>query len=108
MELNRKKNKLCPIHEASKVIGDTWNILIIRALLSGKRRFCEIEESIEAITSSALSDRLKKLQDAGLITRKQYVCIPPKVEYSLTKEGKSLKVLISEIEKFAEKRKHLQ
>lgn len=96
-------NKLCPMSEASKLIGDFWNILIVRELLSGCKRFNELQEKVEHITNSTLSDRLKNLVDEGIIERKQYECIPPKVEYTLTEKGRGLKEVIDTIEQYSKK-----
>ncbi len=93
----------CPIQAATKIIGDFWSILIIRQLLKEPRRFNELQESIESITNSTLSDRLKKLAVAGIIERKQFESIPPHVEYTLTKKGLNLGPLVRDIETFAEK-----
>jgi DNA-binding HxlR family transcriptional regulator len=93
----------CPIAEASKIVGDFWNILIVRELLTGCKRFGELQEGIQDITNSTLSDRLKNLVEAGVIERKQFDCIPPKVEYSLTAKGLALKNLLLEIEYFGKK-----
>jgi DNA-binding HxlR family transcriptional regulator len=95
-----QNNKYCPIAEASKIVGDFWNILIIRELLKGCQRFNVLISTIDGITNSTLSDRLKNLVEAGIVERKQYESIPPKVEYSLTEKGRGLKALLDEIERF--------
>jgi DNA-binding HxlR family transcriptional regulator len=95
--------KYCPVSHTTRIIGDFWSILIVRELLSGCKRFNQLQEIIDDLTSSTLSDRLKKLTDAGIIERKQYESIPPKVEYSLTDKGRDLSGLIREIETFSEK-----
>ena len=97
---NYENSKNCPIAEASRLIGDFWNILIIRELLKGCLRFNELKETVEGITNSTLSDRLKNLVAEDIVERKQYESIPPKVEYSLTTKGKKLQTLIAELEKF--------
>jgi DNA-binding HxlR family transcriptional regulator len=66
-------------------------------------RFNQLQEQIENITSSTLSDRLKKLNIQKIVKREQYQCIPPKVEYSLTKKGKDLKNIVEAIGKFGKK-----
>lgn len=93
-------NKVCHIAEASRLVGDFWNILIIRELLKGCMRFNQLQESVEGITNSTLSERLKRLVDEGIITRKQHNSIPPKVEYSLTEKGKAFRDIVVQIEKF--------
>lgn len=95
------KDKSCPISDTTRVIGDFWIILIVRQLLTGPKRFNELEEAISDITPTTLSDRLKRLVESNLVGRHQYQCIPPKVEYTLTAQGEKLKGLIDEIEKFS-------
>jgi DNA-binding HxlR family transcriptional regulator len=96
-------SKNCPMGEATKIVGDHWNIFIIRELLSGCKRFNEIADKIEDITNSTLSDRLKSLTEAGFVTRVQHDSFPPKVIYTLTERGQNLAPVIAELEKFAEK-----
>jgi DNA-binding HxlR family transcriptional regulator len=101
---NSKTEKYCPISAATKIVGDFWNILIIRELIQDeKRRFGELERQIDSISSTMLSNRLKSLTEAGIISRKQYSSIPPKVEYSLTEKGRDLEEIVTEIENYAEK-----
>src|SRR5688572_24096954 len=95
--------KDCPMSYTTRIIGDFWSIFIVRELLSGCKRFNQLQEIIEGLTSSTLSDRLKKLCEAGIIERKQYESIPPKVEYTLTEKGRDLAGLVKEIERFSEK-----
>lgn len=71
--------------------------------MDGCKRFNQIQEEIAGISSTTLSDRLKKLCEAGFVERKQYESIPPKVEYTLSKKGHDLEDLIDEIEKFGNK-----
>jgi DNA-binding HxlR family transcriptional regulator len=101
--MEKHDEKYCPIGAAIKIIGDEWSIFIIRELLSGPKRFNEIQEIIDGITSSTLSDRLKKLAKNKIIKRQQYQCIPPKVEYSLTDKGQDLEKIVLEIRNFGEK-----
>lgn len=94
------EEKYCPIIKPTKLIGDAWTILIVKSLLEGSKRFNQIKEEIPEITSRTLSARLKFLCENGLIVRKQYEEIPPKVEYNLTVMGRGLKDIIQAIEKF--------
>lgn len=102
-ENKENKKEFCAMSEASKIIGDFWNLVIINTLVDGCKRFNEIQEEIGDITNSTLSDRLKKLVDQDIIIRNQYQCIPPKVEYSLTEKGKGLEQVVKSIEKYGEK-----
>lgn len=96
-------SEYCPIAAASQVVGDFWNLLIIRELLKGCMRFNELQERIADITNSTLSDRLKFLAAEGIVERKQFDSIPPKVEYSLSEKGQALQPLVTEIQKFGNK-----
>lgn len=98
----KTKEIICPVAETSKVIGDHWNIVIIKELLTGAKRFSELKASLDNITSSTLSDKLKFLSENQIIIRKQFKCIPPKVEYSLTQKGLDFKKIIKEIERFGQ------
>lgn len=100
---NQFMAEYCPIQAATKIFGDFWSILIIRELLVGPKRFNEIQDAIEGITSTTLSARLKKLTEAGILERKQFESIPPKVEYRLTKKGLDLGPFVNSIEEFASK-----
>jgi DNA-binding HxlR family transcriptional regulator len=92
--------KYCPIIRPTKLVGDTWTLLIIKSLLPGSKRFNQIREEIPEITSRTLSQRLKFLCEQGLLSRKQYPEIPPKVEYTLTKMGEALEPIIVAVENF--------
>lgn len=91
----------CPLAQAIRVVGDTWTLLIVRALISGKKRFCELEKIVPEVNTRTLTERLKRMVDEGIIDRHQFMEIPPRVEYSLTEKGKSLKNIINEIEIYA-------
>lgn len=80
----------CPIEKTLGMIGKKWVILILRDLLGGTRRFSDLLQSLNGISPKTLSERLKDLEEDGLVTRKPYPEIPPRVEYSLTNKGRSL------------------
>ena len=80
----------CPIACSLDVIGDRWTLLVIRDLLRGKARFGEFLTSSESIPTNILTDRLKRLEEAGLVTTVRYSERPPRVEYRLTEEGREL------------------
>jgi DNA-binding HxlR family transcriptional regulator len=82
----------CPIEVTVKLIGDKWKVLIMRnLLLLGTQRFAELNKGINGISEKMLTQQLRKLEADGLISRKVYAEVPPKVEYSLTDFGLSLK-----------------
>lgn len=84
----------CPIERTLNVIGKKWTILILRDLLKGTKRFNELLGSLEGISPKTLSERLKDLEDSGVIRREVYPEIPPRVEYSLTAKGRSLNKIL--------------
>lgn len=81
------------------MISDRWKVLIIRDLMVGTKRFGELKKSIGAITQKVLTTNLRQMETAGLLTRKVYAEVPPKVEYTLTETGYSLEsVLMAMVE----------
>lgn len=76
------------------LIGEKWKVLIIRDLLTGTKRFGELRKSVTGITQKVLTSNLRKMESAGLVKRKVYAEVPPRVEYSLTKTGLSLKPIL--------------
>jgi DNA-binding HxlR family transcriptional regulator len=79
----------CPVARAVRSLDGKWTLLIIRDLLGGTRRFGELRTSLGGISSKTLTDRLRDLAEAGLVTRTMYSEIPPRVEYALTDRGRA-------------------
>ena len=95
--MNKKQNKelpSCPVELTVGLIGDKWKILIIRDLLTGTKRFGELKKSLTNITQKVLTTKLREMEASGLVKRKVYPEIPPRVEYSLTETGLSLKPIL--------------
>ena len=84
----------CPVETTLLLISDKWKVLIIRDLLPGKKRFSELKKSIGTISQKVLTSNLRAMEESGLISRKVYPEVPPKVEYSLTELGYSLKPIL--------------
>ena len=84
----------CEVESTLKVIGGRWKVLIIRELIEGVKRFGELQRSLNGITQKMLSQQLRELEENGIIHREVYPQIPPKVEYSLTLLGESLKPIL--------------
>lgn len=84
----------CPVEITMGLIGDKWKILIIRDLLTGTKRFGELKKSLGSITQKVLTNNLRQMEQSGLLNRTVYAEVPPKVEYSLTKTGWSLKPIL--------------
>ncbi|MBU3101179.1 MULTISPECIES: winged helix-turn-helix transcriptional regulator [Clostridium] len=98
------KFHLCPRFEAAfQILGKRWTGLIIRSLLSGSKRFSELQEIIPALSSRVLTERFKELEELGIVTRSVYPEMPVRIEYGLTQKGKDLEKTMDEIQKWAEK-----
>jgi DNA-binding HxlR family transcriptional regulator len=93
--------KSCPIARAAKIFGDHWTLLILRDLEGGCRRFRALELST-GMSPGVLSGRLRSLEAAGVITRRQYAEIPPRVEYTLTEKGRAALPLIDQLRAYGE------
>ena len=84
----------CPVEITMGLIGEKWKVLIIRDLLTGTKRFGELKKSVKGITQKVLTENLRQMENSGLISRKVYAEVPPRVEYSLTETGWSLKPIL--------------
>ena len=89
-----KKIPDCPVEMTLQLIGDKWKVLIIRDLLTGTKRFSELMRSVSGITQKVLTSHLRNMEADGLLTRKVYPEVPPKVEYTLTETGYSPKPIL--------------
>lgn len=94
---------ICPVREILTRIGDKWSVLVIALLGDGARRFSELRRSIEGISQRMLTLTLKGLERDGLVTRTAYPTIPPRVEYELTKVGRTLLKAVTPLHLWAEK-----
>ena len=84
----------CPVEVTLMLISDRWKVLILRDLLSGTKRFGELKKSIGSISQKVLTSNLRFMEEDGLLTRKVYAEVPPRVEYTLTELGKSLRPIL--------------
>lgn len=84
----------CPVETTLMLIGDKWKVLILRDLLPGTKRFGELKKSIGNVTQKVLTAQLRDMEEKGLVIRHVYAEVPPKVEYSLTELGRSLKPIL--------------
>ena len=85
----------CPVETTLMLIGDKWKVLILRDLMEGTKRFGELKKSIGTVSQKVLTAQLRDMEDKGLLTRKVYAEVPPRVEYTLTKTGESLRPVIA-------------
>ena len=90
----------CPVRKTAEIIDGKWVTLIIRDLISGKKRYSELLKSLGGVSPKILSARLKYLEEKKIITRKLYPTVPPKTEYQLTKLGLGLKEVVMAMDKF--------
>jgi DNA-binding HxlR family transcriptional regulator len=81
----------------AEIISGKWTLLLIRDLAEGSCRFCELERSLEGISPRTLSLRLRALEDEGIVERRTYPEVPPRVEYALTEKGRELVPLIEDM-----------
>ncbi len=103
----KKKNELsiCPVEVTLSLISDRWKVLIIRDLLKGAKRFGELKKSIGNVSQKVLTSNLRSMEEDGLVIRKVYAEVPPRVEYSLTKTGLSLKSVLTSLADWGNKYK---
>ncbi len=95
----------CPVETTLMLIGDKWKVLILRDLLLGTKRFGELKKSIGNVSQKVLTAQLRDMEGSGLVNRKVYAEVPPRVEYSLTELGKSLKPILDSMWNWGEEYK---
>ena len=102
-----EKNPLpaCPVETTLTLISDRWKVLILRDLMAGTRRFGELKKSIGRVTQKVLTANLRDMEEKGLLTRKVYAEVPPRVEYTLTDLGYSLKPILDAMQTWGERYK---
>ena len=87
-------NSDCPVCRTADIVCGKWTLLVIRDLADGRARFCELERSLEGISPRTLSLRLRALEEEGIVTRRTFPEVPPRVEYDLTEKGRALVPII--------------
>ena len=84
----------CPVERTLGVIGGRWKVLILRELFLGVKRFGQLHRALQGITQKMLTQQMREMEEDGIVHREVYLQVPPKVEYSLTPLGESLKPII--------------
>ena len=84
----------CPVETTLTLIGDKWKVLILRDLMAGTKRFGELRRSVGGVSQKVLTAQLRAMEESGLVHREVYAEVPPRVEYSLTELGRSLKPIL--------------
>ena len=94
MSTAAKELPACPVETTLTLICDKWKVLILRDLMPGAKRFGELKKSIGTVSQKVLTAQLRQMEESGLLTRKVYPEVPPRVEYTLTELGYSLKPIL--------------
>lgn len=92
--MENRELPICPVETTLMLISDRWKVLILRDLLTGTKRFGELKKSLTGISQKVLTANLRDMEANGLLTRKAYAEVPPRVEYTLTDTGESLKPIL--------------
>ena len=95
----------CPVETTLTLISDKWKVLIIRDLLPGTKRFGELKKSIGSVSQKVLTSQLRQMEESGLLTRTVYPEVPPRVEYTLTELGYSLRPVLEALRDWGEEYK---
>lgn len=98
--LTKEKMPACPVATTVQLIGSKWKLLILRNLLARPWRFNELRKSLEGISQKVLTDSLRSMEEDGLVTRTVYPEVPPRVEYSLSPLGESMRPIIQAMEQW--------
>jgi DNA-binding HxlR family transcriptional regulator len=99
---NQIKEMTCPIARTAQIIGGKWTILIIRDLSTGVKRFNQLEHSLRGISPKTLSERLRSLEEEGILNRQTFAEVPPRVEYLLTEKGRDLMPVIDSMRNYGQ------
>ena len=94
-------NSDCPVCRTAEIVCGKWTLLVIRDLADGRSRFCELERSLAGISPRTLSLRLRALEEEGIVERRTYPEVPPRVEYELTPLGRSLLSVVLDLAAWA-------
>ena len=100
---SHQENVVCPVARTAEIVAGKWTLLIIRDLATGTKRFSELECLLHGISPKTLSERLSTLEAEGVLRRKMYAEVPPKVEYSLTEKGRDLVAVVESMREFGKR-----
>jgi len=95
-------DEACPVARTARLIEGKWTTRIVRDLLTGKKRYSELQRSLVGISPKVLAERLRFLEDEGLIEKTVYPVVPPHTEYRLTQRGLKLRAIIAAMARFGE------
>ena len=97
---DKKELPVCPVEATLTLISDRWKVLILRDLMPGTKRFGELKKSIGHVSQKVLTSNLRDMEENGLLTREVFAEVPPRVEYTLTELGYSLKPILDAMEQW--------
>ena len=97
-----KELPACPVETTLTLISDKWKVLILRDLMTGTKRFGELKRSVGNVSQKVLTAQLREMEQSGLLTRTVYPEVPPRVEYTLTDLGRSLKPILDAMRNWGE------
>lgn len=92
----------CPVETTLTLISDKWKVLILRDLMPGTKRFGELKKSVGNVSQKVLTSQLREMEQSGLLIRTVYPEVPPRVEYTLTDLGRSLKPILDTMQSWGE------
>ena len=93
-------NSDCPVCRTADIVCGKWTLLVIRDLADRRSRFCELERSLAGISPRTLSLRLRALEEEGIVARRTFPEVPPRVEYTLTEKGRALVPIIESMRSY--------
>jgi DNA-binding HxlR family transcriptional regulator len=93
----------CPVCRTAEIVCGKWTLLIIRDLADGRSRFCELERSLAGISPRTLSLRLRALEEEGIVARRTFPEVPPRVEYALTEKGRALVPIVEDMRSYGKR-----
>ena len=97
------ENEGCPVETTIALLGSKWKLLILRELFRGTKRFGELSRGVPGISQKMLTQQLRQMEEDNLIQRKVYAEVPPRVEYSLSEVGRSLRPILDAMHKWGAK-----
>ena len=101
-KLTKTELPACPVETTLTLISDKWKVLILRDLMPGTKRFGELKRSVGTVTQKVLTAQLREMEESGLLIRTVYPEVPPRVEYTLTDLGRSLKPILDAMQSWGE------
>jgi DNA-binding HxlR family transcriptional regulator len=102
----RRYGQACPVAKSLEVVGERWTLLIVRDLLRGPARFADLQASLDGMAPNLLSERLRVMEEHGLIERRLYSERPPRAEYHLTDKGRELGVVVGALAQWGTRHLH--